>query len=294
MLLNRRISVSYFLKTIQTDLVRIVFFGCLVGLLAKHKDFLTLEIPLSLIAIVGTAISLLLAFRTAQSYDRWWEARIVWGGIVNDSRSLIRLLQTFIIKDQDIHLKMFVERQIIWNYALSESLRKEPYSKRVSDYLENYQIKDTNAVYGILNAHGKHLRLLAQEGLITEFRQVAADEILTRFSDSMGRCERIKNTVFPVSYGKLIHFLIYLFALLLPFSLNDDVILVKMMLTIGIPIIFIIIERTAILMQDPFENKPMDTPMTTICQTIEMNLWEAIGEPTPKPTAPVEEFYYIL
>ncbi|MNI60702.1 Bestrophin, RFP-TM, chloride channel [compost metagenome] len=67
-----------------------------------------------------------------------------------------------------------------------------------------------------------------------------------------------------------------------------------MLLTIGIPIIFIIIERTAILMQDPFENKPMDTPMTTICQTIEMNLLEAIGEPTPKPTAPAEQFYYIL
>ncbi len=294
MLLNRRISVSYFLKAIQTDLLRIVFFGCLVGLLAKHKDFLTLEIPLSLIAIVGTAISLLLAFRTAQSYDRWWEARIVWGAIVNDSRSLIRLLQTFIIRDQDIHLKMFVERQIVWNYALSEALRKETHSKRVKDYLENYQIKDTNTAYGILNAHAKHLRLLAEEGLITEFRQVAADEILTRFSDSMGRCERIKNTVFPVSYGKLIHFLIYLFALLLPFSLNDDVILVKMMLTIGIPIIFIIIERTAILMQDPFENKPMDTPMTTICQTIEMNLLEAIGEPTTKPNPPADEFYYIL
>src|SRR5690606_8981214 len=118
MLLNRRISVSYFLKAIQTDSIRIVFFDCLVGLLAKHKDFLTLQIPLSLIAIVGTAISLLLAFRTAQSYDRWWEARIVWGAIVNDSRSLIRLLQTFITRDQHIHLKMFVERQIIWNYAL--------------------------------------------------------------------------------------------------------------------------------------------------------------------------------
>nr|WP_288809667.1 bestrophin family ion channel [uncultured Sphingobacterium sp.] len=294
MLLNRRISVSYFLKAIQTDLIRIVFFGCLVGLLAKHKDFLTLQIPLSLIAIVGTAISLLLAFRTAQSYDRWWEARIVWGAIVNDSRSLIRLLQTFITRDQDIHLKMFVERQIIWNYALSESLRKESHSKRVGEYLESYQINDTNVAYGILTAHAKHLRLLAQEGLITEFRQVAVDEILTRFSDSMGRCERIKNTVFPVSYGKLIHFLIYLFALLLPFSLNDDVILVKMLLTIGIPIIFIIIERTAILMQDPFENKPMDTPMTTICQTIEMNLLEAIGEPTQKPTTPAEQFYYIL
>lgn len=294
MLLNRKISVSYFLKTIQTDLIRIVFFGCLVGLLAKHKDLLTIDIPLSLNAIVGTAISLLLAFRTAQSYDRWWEARIVWGAIVNDSRSLIRLLQTFISRDQDIHLKMFAERQIIWNYALSESLRKQPHSQRVSDYLKNYHIADTNVAYGILNAHAKHLRLLAEEGLITEFRQVAADELLTRFSDSMGRCERIKNTVFPVSYGMLIHFLIYLFALLLPFSLDDDAILVKMMLTIGIPIIFIIIERTAILMQDPFENKPMDTPMTTICQTIEMNLLETIGEPAPKTTVAPEGFYYTL
>lgn len=69
----------------------------------------------------------------------------------------------------------------------------------------------------------------------------------------------------------------------------------KIVLTIGIPVIFIAIEKTAIMMQDPFENSPMDTPMTTLSQTIEMNILQQIGEQNvPKPTPPAPEEYYIM
>src|SRR5690606_12419351 len=96
MLLKSKISIWDFVKTIKSDLIAITVFSIAVGLIAKGHYLESLVIPLGLIAIVGTAISLLLAFRTGQSYDRWWEARIIWGAIVNDSRTLLRQLKEFL------------------------------------------------------------------------------------------------------------------------------------------------------------------------------------------------------
>lgn len=294
MLLKSKISIWDFVKTIKSDLIAITVFSVAVGLIAKGHYLESLVIPLGLIAIVGTAISLLLAFRTGQSYDRWWEARIIWGAIVNDSRTLLRQLKEFLPETCLADIRRFAERQIIWNYALSESLRGTAFSDRVTAYIHEHQIQDYNVPNALLGLHGTHLRELAEGGKISEFRQVQIDSTLSRLCDSMGKCERIKNTVFPVSYGTLIHFLIYLFTLLLPFGLDDDYALIKAVLTAGIPTIFIIIERTAILMQDPFENGPLDTPMTSISQNIEVALRQQLGERVERPAPPAPDAYYIL
>ena len=80
---------------------------------------------------------------------------------------------------------------------------------------------------------------------------------------------------------------------MLPFGLSDNYLSVEIGLTIAIPLIFIAIEKTSILMQDPFENNPMDTPMTDLAQTIEINLKEMIGdEDIPQKKKP--ETFYIL
>lgn len=283
-----------FIKTIKSDLIAIIVFSTIIGYIAVQHYFIELVIPLGLVGIVGTAISLLLAFRTGQSYDRWWEARIVWGAIVNDSRTLIRQLKEFLPEECEADVREFAERQIIWNYALGESLRKLSFSAKVQEYIERYEITDSNIPNALLLLHGMHLKRLSDEGKLSEFRQVQIDATLSRFCDSMGRCERIKNTVFPTSYSALIHLLIYLFTLFLPFSLDDHYPLIKALLTAGIPIIFISIERTAILMQDPFENQPLDTPMTNISQNIEFVLKQQLGEEADKPAPSNPDSYYIL
>ncbi len=294
MILKGRLSVWDFVKTIKFDLIAIIVFSMVIGSISVQHYFIKLVIPLGLVGIVGTAISLLLAFRTGQSYDRWWEARIVWGAIVNDSRTLIRQLKEFLPSECSDDIREFAERQIIWNYALSESLRKLPFSAKVQEYLNRYEITESHVPNALLLLHGMHLKRLSDEGKLSEFRQVQIDGTLSRFCDSMGRCERIKNTVFPTSYSALMHLLIYLFTLFLPFSLDDHYPLIKALLTAGIPIIFISIERTAILMQDPFENLPMDTPMTNISQNIEFVLMQQLGESAQKPAPADPGSYYIL
>ena len=291
MLLNRRISVLYFVREIRSQIILIVIFAAAIGMLDMLPVFRKASLPLSIPALVGTAVSLLLAFRTAQSYERWWEARMVWGAIVNDSRTLVRQVMQFASKENSQIADQFAERQIIWVYALGEALRRQPFSPKVEDYLKFHNITGTNIPNALLDRHSQSVAEMEQKGIITDFKTVQLNETISRLCDHMGKCERIKNTVFPKSYSLLVHTLIYVFAAILPFGLEDSQLAVELLLTILIPLLFIAIESTAIIMQDPFENTPVDTPMTSLAQTIEINLLEMTGA-KDVPVKPKNSLYY--
>ncbi|MGY3214516.1 bestrophin family protein [Mucilaginibacter sp. HD30] len=295
MLLKKNISISYFIKLIKWDVLAILLYASLVGALDHFLFFKDITIPLGLSALIGTLLSLLLAFRTSQSYERWWEARIVWGAIVNDSRTFIRQLVHFLPNDDKKaeYIKEFATRQSIWCYTLADSLRKMPLSGKVTEYFTQHAYESYNRPNFLLTKHAEHLAELDQHYQLNVNVQVQLDTSIAKLTDHMGKCERIKNTVFPRSYSVLIHFLIYVLMTVLPFGLDDNHPVVEAVLATVVPVLFIAIERTAILMQDPFENRPTDTPMTTLSATIERNLMEmANAEATPQQ--PEVGTYYIM
>lgn len=289
MLLDKRISVYDFLLQIRLDIFIIICYSILISLAYRFGLFVNISVPINVTAIVGTAVSLLLAFRTAQAYDRWWEARIVWGAIVNDSRTLVRQVKQFVPDSVQgrIDVSDFAYRQIIWCYALGESLRQVPFTDKVQQYIAKHHITGSNIPNSILNRHSEHLATLP----IGEFKQVQIDTTLSRLCDAMGMCERIKKTIFPSSYSLLIHFFIYVFTTLLPFGIADTYFIVEISVTVIIPIIFIAIEKTAIILQNPFDNMPTDTPVTSIATTIETNLKELIGDPDIPAPKEVTTYY---
>ncbi|MBN8784385.1 MAG: hypothetical protein J0G98_15120 [Terrimonas ferruginea] len=295
MLIKKRISIAYFLKLIVWDAAAILFYAIAVGILDHMSFFSNITIPFALSALVGTLLSLLLAFRTSQSYERWWEARVVWGAIVNDSRTLIRQLQQFLPADEQKQhiIQSFVQRQTMWCYALANSLRNLEMTDRVRDYCAKYGIAGENIPNLLLTRHAEKLSAITTKYAMDPNRQVQLDSTIHRLTDAMGRCERIKSTVFPRSYSLLIHFLIYVLMTLLPFGLDDNNVFVEMFLVTLIPVLFIAIEQTSILMQDPFENKPTDTPMTTLSATIERNMLEMTGQEVP-PKMIAGGSYYVM
>ena len=292
MLLNKKISIWYFINQIKYQIALIICFSIFVGFMDTHPWLENVLLPLPVTAILGTAVSLLLAFRTSQSYDRWWEARKIWGAIVNDSRIFVRQIIQFIPEINQKEIKTFSERQIIWTFALGESLRKRPFSEKIKAYLSTHKIEGTNVPNALLDEHSKQLKRLFKENLLTEIQVMQLNNTLTNFCNSMGMCERIKNTVFPRAYSILLHTLIYVFTLLLPFGLDDSMIFIEMALTILIPIIFISIEKTAIIMQDPFEDSPVDVPVTALAQTIETNIRQMIGENVTNNNKQDDNLYY--
>lgn len=304
MLLNTRMPIRYLFKKTR---VEILFVSILTITISVTDEFFRINeigIPLAIPSILGTAISLILAFRTGQSYGRWWEARMVWGEIVNDSRTLTRQLLSFTqpgteeTQEASQLIKKIAYRQIAWCYILGRTLRKDQPLKGMESLLSqedlSYLKKHDNIPNALLQKHALDLKYCFKCNWINAYQQMQIDETLKRLCNAMGKCERIKNTIFPATYSLIVHLFLYLFILLLPFGLVDELGFIQIPLVITVAMAFFLIEKTAIHLQDPFENLPTDTPMTSIARTIEINLKQMLNESqVPEKIKPQEDFYLL-
>lgn len=281
MLLKNKIPFSYVFGKIKYEIIVITLYSILIAVLYNTYHPSRITIPIAVPAILGTVISLLLGFRSNQAYDRWWEARHIWGAIVNDSRTLARQVMNFThdgFDNENINAfrDRIIRRQIAWNYCLGNSLRGQSCNKILKKYLDEdereYAAMVDNIPSALLDLTGRDLKLAMEEGWINRFQQVEIDKTLSRLCDAMGKCERIKNTVFPSTYSLYIHLSLLLFIALLPFSVIEYFGFFEVPLVVAIAASFLLIEKMAIHLQDPFENKPTDTPVTTIAKGIEKNL----------------------
>lgn len=297
MFLNKHIPLSYILNKIKTDLIIIICVSFLVHFIKNKYDQLLPEMPLSIPAFIGTAISVLLSFKLNQSYDRWWEARQIWGSIVNDSRTLVIQTKAFVKDENNELIKKIGRAQIAWCYALSRSLRGLDPLENMNKFLSPEEIEElrshNNTPLGIIHFQSTHLKKLLNKGELDVFERLQLDDTLTRLCESQGKCERIKTTVFPATYRKYLHIMIYLFVCTLSVSLDNINALFEMPLLISISSLFFLLEKSATHMQDPFENRPTDTAMTAITRTIEINILQLLKEKEiPKPIEPVK--FYLL
>ena len=295
MLLNKRIPLTYILNKVKYDLVYVLIVSLFVLFITERYKELLPEMPLTIPAFIGTAISILLSFKLSQSYDRWWEARKVWGAIVNDSRSFVIQLQTFITKGNEAAIKKIAFRQIAWCYSLGQSLR----GLNPTDNLEKFvspedlnEIKHyNNKPLALLHLNGLNIKELKENNQLDIFSQLQLDNTLVRLCDAQGKSERIKSTVFPVTYRLFLHAIIYLFVVTLSIALKDVAGFFEIPLLLLISTAFFLLEKSATHMQDPFENRPTDTSMTAIAGTIEINIKQLLKEKEiPQPHHP-ENFY---
>lgn len=295
MLLNKHIPFSYILNKIKFDLIYVSFLALVVLYVTNMYENLIPEMPFTIPAFIGTAISILLSFKLNQSYDRWWEARKVWGSIVNDSRSFVLQLQTFVLNDNSGTIRKLAYRQIAWCYSLGQSLRNLDPLGNLENFLSTADLSEikrhSNKPLAILQLNGMDIKYLKEQGQLEIFSQLQLDETLVRLCESQGRAERIKNTTFPHTYRLFLHFIIYLFIVTLSISLKDLAWYFEIPLLLLVSMAFFLLEKSATHMQDPFENKPTDTPMTAIARTIEINIKQLLKENNvPEPCKP-NKFY---
>src|SRR5690606_9749599 len=209
---------------------------------------LNIAIPWQPLSIVGIAVAFYLGFKNNSSYDRTWEARKIWGAIVNDSRSLaIGILSLPASQVPFDWKKTFVFRHIAWVIALKHTMRKgktwehnskienlvfTPYFREegmkgmdveLEKYLtaeEIHQLKSlTNIPVQILKTQSLELKTLEESGGITEYKHVWLQQLIARLIDNQGASERIKNFPFPRQYASTGLFINYIFCALIPFGL---------------------------------------------------------------------------
>jgi len=308
MLLRNNIPLTYIFGKIKKELLFVIAYSVGIVILYQNFHVTRISIPVAVPALLGTIISLLLAFRSNQAYDRWWEARTLWGAIVNDSRSISRQILSFVENpygqdEIEAFKERFIKRQIAWCYALSQSLRGFNPRKGLEEYLTQEELafikKRKNVTASLLELHGMDLKKALQEGWINKYQQIEIDRIICGLCNHMGGSERIKNTVFPVTYSKYISMSIHLFIVLLPFGLIEYFGYMEVPLVVAIAAFFLLVEKMAVHLQDPFENKPTDTPTTTICRTIERDLCQMLDDNKIYEDKPQTELapvgsYYIL
>ncbi|RCR67002.1 bestrophin family protein [Larkinella punicea] len=296
MLLNRPIPLSFLLGKIKFEVLAIFVFANVVFVLRHYVGMEILSIPIAIPALVGTCISLLLAFRTNQAYERWWEARVVWGGIVNESRTFIRQLLTFLDDSARLAtIPTFARRQMGWCYLLGQTLRGQPTEQLVKTYIPQTEqsgiLGSAHGPLAVLQNQAEQLRQIYQNDQLTDIQLAQLDATLTRLTDLMGRCERLKKTVFPRTYTFYLQVFIILFTAMLPFGFVENLFFLEVPLVTLVASAFFLIEKSAIQLQDPFENRPTDTPMTSIAAGIEESLNQLVGSPATIPQVPSSLFY---
>ena len=296
MLLNKNLPILFILNKIKIDILYVFIIAMCVYYFSYLFQVHLPEMPISIPAFMGTAISILLSFKLGQSYDRWWEARKIWGAIVNDSRTLVMQLQSFVKSNEKMVTKM-AHRQIAWCYCLSYSLRGKEIDEETKKILNKEEFNDIqnhdNKPLALIQMHLRDLAKLRKNEEIDVFEHIRLDETMERFCASMGKAERINSTVFPVTYRLYLHFIIYIFLVTLSFALAGISIFYKLPLLIVIATAFFLLEKTATYIQDPFSNRPTDTPMLAISRVIEINIRQLLKEDkVPDKFKP--EGYYLM
>lgn len=281
-------------------------FGLHDTFLASLSDTLRwtdVGIPFGAIGALGSALAIFLGFRNNSAYDRWWEARKIWGALVNDSRSWCRQVIAWSepptedsAHDEDAEqlTRRLVHRQLAFVHGLALHLRNDSsLVERVAEFVspeEAARYKQVpNVPTAILIEHGKHLARARDRGQLEHFRHLEMDGLLTRMSDIQGKCERIKNTPLPRQYDAFPRWFTYVYGAILPFGLAHPLGWAAGPVAATITVMFLLLEGSGRAVEDPFDGSRMDTPMTALAIVIERDLRAALGEPLP-PAATPDEF----
>ena len=302
MLIVQNIRLSRILRnTCQVDIIMIV--SCTAAYLIR--EFLIkhhFEIPAIIPTVLGTAIAFFVGFNNNQSYDRWWEARKIWGALVNDSRSWARSIISYlpaddINQDSKVIKDRMVRRHIAFLYALKASLRgavDETYSQYLNPEDVQEISKHTNVPNAILTLQSKALQQLSNAGLIDGFRFMEMNQLLVKFSDEMGMAERIKNTIFPTTYNYFTKVFIWLFVVSLTLVISQSAGVWSIFLGWLVGFVYVSTQINGMSLVNPFENNSSAIPLNQITRTIEINLLEMIGaDKIPKPVKPINEEYVL-
>jgi putative membrane protein len=262
MLTKKRYTVKDIAIWSRWETLIYIAYAGIITVFYKVFGFTFLNVPWTPVALIGTAVAFMVGFQNNSAYGRIWEARMIWGAIVNTSRTWGMKVQAMVenidgkskISDVDLaqHKKTLIYRHIAWLTALRYAMRErktwetqhtaktnrewrdmihipEQISKLEDNLMlylspkeEAYVLSKSNKQTAILYLQSKHIKELKDQGLIWEFAFLELENVLEELFTHQGKSERIKNFPYPRQYASLALYLTRLFALLLPFGIIPE------------------------------------------------------------------------
>lgn len=264
------------------------------------------------LTIFGAGVSIFLAFRINSGYARWWEARQIWGVLVNDSRNFGVLITTALtqhgLKEVTIAEKQF-QKEIIYNLigymnALRLHLRnqgKNEWDIEIWDRSINgmalFSADDRQLLMNKKHCPAQIIHLMGKKISLfftgMDYRYLRIMDALLLLNHTLGMSERIKNTVFPWGYAYYTHRVVWIFGLLLPLAMIKGVDWPNIFFSALLTTVFITAEQVARNLDNPFENSFNDTPMSALCRNVEIDLLQYLNEQElPEAIKPVNGILY--
>lgn len=242
--------------------------------------------------LIGLPLGIFLGFRNNAAYDRFWEGRKLWGGMVNTSRTLTRQILSFIEvpeasseegKKQKTEL---VRYTIGYFHAVRHHLRDhEPWEVLSHNLLSSADIErlkgSTNVPIAMLQELADRFLEARRKGWLHAFHAPTLEGTLTVLTDLQGGCERIKSTPIPYSYTVLVHRIVAFYCLLLPFGIMDAAKWATPLVVLAVSYCFFGLDAVGDELEQPFGTDVNDLPLHAITRTIERNLRERIGDEIP-------------
>ncbi len=248
-------------------------------------------VPLTPFTLLGISLSIFLGFRNNACYDRWWEARKLWGQLIHEMRSLARTTTVLLAAEPET-VRRTVRRAIAFPQALAARLRGEDLGAAVRPWLSAEEagaiMARRNPTNALVDALGAEYAGALRRGLIGEMLFATFEARLAGLAGIQAGCERILTTPLPFAYSLLLHRTAFLFCGLLPFALADALGWGTPLATAIIAYAFFGLDALGDELEDPFGLTQNDLPLQAMARVIEIDLRDALGETDlPAPLAPV-------
>jgi putative membrane protein len=229
----------------------------------------------------GVVLGLVLVFRTNAGHERWWEARKLWGGIVNQSRNLVVQVLSYgealnVSPQESLWHKEMVKWTVAFSFAARESLRSGKNFDDLTDLLSEQELESLKSAAHMPLFVASKIATIVQQARFSHhidgfaFAELEGQRIL--LIDYLGACERILKTPMPLVYAIKARRFILIFLLLLPFSLigNLGFSAVFVFFLVAYPLLSL--DRIGIELQKPFNTKSLShLPLHAICGTIKLD-----------------------
>ena len=230
-------------------------------------------------SLLGIVLGLFLVFRTNTAYDRWWEGRKLWGGLVNSTRNFALKLNAYLSKESHEDRDWFAKMVPNFVFAMKENLRQgvqlselASVNENFIDDLKKYKHKP-NRIAALL-----YLRVndLYKSGKLTGDQLLNLDKELKDFIDVIGACERIRSTPIPYSYMMYIKKFIFIYIITLPFGFVTQSGYMTIIIVLLITFVLMSVELIAEEIEDPFGRDVNDLPTEELSVKIRDNVKEIL------------------
>lgn len=326
---GKRFTFKQVVYWTRRDIYFFFFYSSLVTSLYYFFAVKWVIVPWVAIGLVGTAAAFLIGFKNTQTYARLWEARQIWGGIVNSSRTWGVLIRDTVSADRN-EIRELIYRHIAWLTALRFQLRETrvwettqiksnkefaryynvpEWETKLEDELKKY-ISSEELAY-ILNKKNKaaqliamqsaHLKKLKTEKKLSEFDFIELERVLSNFYECQGKSERIKNFPYPRQFATINQMFVRLFITMLPLGIiqefgkltsdnNDIFIWATVPCSVIVAFVFHLMERIGEATENPFEGGANDVPISAISRGIEIDLRDMLDEKDlPNALVPIND-----